>query len=102
MGDALESQNIEHVFGQKTPLVTALKSLTGHELWMSGAAQVAYGVTMANEGFIAPTLNFENPDEYSSKLNIVSNRLEYAPRHMLCNSAGFGGTNATMVLRFSC
>ena len=100
-GDAAEAQNILAVFGDKTPLVSSLKSMTGHELWMSGAAQVVYTTIMARQGFIARNLNFSEPDEGSARLRIVTETIDRSPRTALCNSAGFGGTNASLALRFS-
>jgi 3-oxoacyl-[acyl-carrier-protein] synthase I len=100
-GDSAEARNISAVFGAKTPLVSSLKSMTGHELWMSGASQVVYSAIMAQQGFIAPNVNFSEPDEDSARLNIAAQRIDRAPEHVLCNSAGFGGTNSCLVLRFS-
>jgi 3-oxoacyl-[acyl-carrier-protein] synthase-1 len=74
--------------------------MTGHELWMSGASQVVYSAIMAQQGFIAPNINFTQPDEFSAKLNIAAERIDRAPENVLCNSAGFGGTNSCLVLRF--
>jgi 3-oxoacyl-[acyl-carrier-protein] synthase I len=100
-GDAAESRNISALFGPRTPPVSSLKAMTGHELWMSGASQVVYCTIMAQHGFIAPNLNFNEPDEFSARLNIVSERIDRTPEHVLCNSAGFGGTNSCLVLRFA-
>lgn len=100
-GDSVEAQNISAVFGPRTPPVSSLKSMTGHELWMSGASQVVYSTIMAQHGFIAPNINFVEPDEFSAELNIVTERIDRAPEHVLCNSAGFGGTNSCLVLRFT-
>jgi 3-oxoacyl-[acyl-carrier-protein] synthase I len=99
-GDAAEARNISAVFGPKTPPVSSLKALTGHELWMSGASQVVYATIMAQKGFIAPNANFSDPDEFSARLNIVTGRIDRSPELVLCNSAGFGGTNSCLVLRF--
>lgn len=99
-GDAAEARNITAVFGPKTPWVSSLKSMTGHELWMSGASQVVYCTIMARQGFIAPNINFSEPDEDSARLNIVAEAVGSPPEHVLCNSAGFGGTNACLVLSF--
>jgi 3-oxoacyl-[acyl-carrier-protein] synthase-1 len=99
-GDSAEARNIRAVFGAGTPWVSSLKSMTGHELWMSGASQVVYSTIMAMEGFIAPNINFSEPDEDSAKLKIVVNTIPHPPEHVLCNSAGFGGTNACLVLSF--
>jgi 3-oxoacyl-[acyl-carrier-protein] synthase I len=97
-GDAAEADNIIKVFGEKTPWVSSTKSMTGHELWMSGASQVVYSVIMAQKGFIAPNINFENPDSSTKRLKIAQKTIEQPLRNILCNSAGFGGTNATLVL----
>ncbi|BCR03179.1 beta-ketoacyl synthase [Desulfuromonas versatilis] len=99
-GDAAEAENIHAVFGAKGPWVSSLKSMTGHELWMSGASQVVYCTLMAQQGFIAPNANFHTPDEASARLRILAEPLNRAPEHVLCNSAGFGGTNSCLVLRF--
>jgi len=98
-GDSAEAENIVSVFGEKTPWVSSLKSMTGHELWMSGASQAVYCVIMGMQGFIAPNINLEKPDKSSEKLKIVQKTIESPPGNILCNSAGFGGTNACLILR---
>ncbi len=99
-GDAAEAENIFSVFGDRCPPVSSTKSMTGHELWMSGASQVVYSVLMARGGFIAPNINFSGPDEHTKKLNIVTGTLDKGPGTVMCNSAGFGGTNACLILGF--
>jgi 3-oxoacyl-[acyl-carrier-protein] synthase I len=99
-GDAAEAGNILKIFGDNTPFISSTKSMTGHELWMSGASQVVYSVIMAQHGFIAPNINFEKPDIGFEKLNIVRETKEFTPRNILCNSAGFGGTNSCIVIGF--
>lgn len=99
-GDAAEAENIRRVFGHKTPPISALKSMTGHELWMSGASQVVYTTIMALQGFTAPNLNFNNPCDQTRGLNIIRETLPYGPKRALCNSAGFGGTNASLVISY--
>ncbi|MBN1905674.1 MAG: beta-ketoacyl-[acyl-carrier-protein] synthase family protein [Deltaproteobacteria bacterium] len=98
-GDAAEGANILKIFNEKIPFISSTKSMTGHELWMSGASQVVYSVIMAQQSFIAPNINFENPDEGFERLNIVRETIEFAPGNILCNSAGFGGTNSCLVIR---
>lgn len=100
-GDAAEAVNIRRVFGTRTPAVSALKAMTGHELWMSGAAQVVYTTIMAQQGFTAASLNFNQPDEGTTGLNIIREMIPNPPKKALCNSAGFGGTNSSLVLAFS-
>lgn len=100
IGDSIEAQSISDVFGKRTPRISSFKSMTGHELWMAGASSVVYTVTMTRQGFIARNLNFESPDADSEKLNIVTETIHHSPETVLCNSAGFGGTNACLILRF--
>jgi 3-oxoacyl-[acyl-carrier-protein] synthase I len=99
-GDAAEAENILAVFGNDGPWVSSTKSMTGHELWMSGASQVVYSTLMAENGFIAPNINFTTPDAGSRRLRIAAETVLQTPELVLCNSAGFGGTNACLVLRF--
>lgn len=99
-GDSVEAESITRVFGAPGPPVSSLKSMTGHELWMSGAAQVVYCVLMAQKQFIAPNINFEQPDEASAQLDIVTRTRPARLHRVLCNSAGFGGTNACLALGF--
>jgi len=99
-GDAAEATNIRNIFGSKTPPISSLKSMTGHELWMSGASQVVYTTIMARQGFIAPNINFVKPGETTAGLNIIRETIPQPPTRVLCNSAGFGGTNSALVLAF--
>jgi 3-oxoacyl-[acyl-carrier-protein] synthase-1 len=73
--------------------------MTGHECWMAGASEVVYSMLMMENGFIAPNINFENPDEDSAKLNIVKSTIEEDIVVFLSNSFGFGGTNSSLVLK---
>ncbi len=100
-GDAAEAENIRSVFGLVTPYVSALKALTGHELWMAGAATAVYAVIMAEAGFMAPTINFTAPDAATTGLRILNQILPQKPEKVLCNAAGFGGSNASLLLDFS-
>lgn len=100
VGDCAEAANIVDVFGNCTPPVSSTKSMTGHELWMSGASQVVYCTLMARDGFIAPNINFETPDPSCPPLNIAAETIYRTPQVALCNAAGFGGTNSSIVLRF--
>lgn len=99
VGDRNEAKAIYNVFGDKCPLVTSTKGMTGHEMWMAGASEVIYSMIMMKNGFIAPNVNFENPDEDSAKLNIPADRVEKQFDTFLSNSFGFGGTNSTLIIR---
>jgi 3-oxoacyl-[acyl-carrier-protein] synthase-1 len=98
-GDASEAKAIYEVFGAKNNLVSSTKSMTGHECWMAGASEIVYSMLMMQNGFIAPNINFENPDADSVKLNIVKTSLEKNINVFLSNSFGFGGTNSSLVVR---
>ena len=98
-GDSSEAKAIHEVFGSSKPMVSSTKSMTGHECWMAGASEVIYSMLMMQNGFIAPNINFENPDEDSAKLNIVKTTIEKDIIVFLSNSFGFGGTNSSLVLK---
>lgn len=98
-GDASEAKALDAVFGNvKTP-ISSTKSMTGHECWMAGASEIVYSMLMMQNDFIAPNINFENPDEDSAKLNIVTNTINKNFNIFLSNSFGFGGTNSSLVVR---
>ena len=100
-GDAVEAANILELFDDAPIPVSSTKSMTGHELWMSGAAQVVYTTLMARNGFIAPNRNFIEGDGPCSRLAVVRETIQSPPKVALCNSAGFGGTNSCLALSFA-
>ena len=97
--DTNEAKAIFNVIGDRRIEVTSTKSQTGHEMWMAGASEVIYSMLMMKNGFIAPNINFENPDEDSAKLLIPNQRVEKHFDTFLSNSFGFGGTNSTLIVR---
>ena len=98
VGDKFEAMALREVFGSKTP-ISSTKSMTGHECWMAGASEVVYSLLMMQNSFIAPNINFENPDEVSSDLNIIALSKKAELSHVLSNSFGFGGTNSTLIIK---
>jgi 3-oxoacyl-[acyl-carrier-protein] synthase-1 len=98
-GDASEAQAIDEVFGAAKTPVSSTKSMTGHECWMAGASEIVYTMLMMQESFIAPNINFETPDQYSEKLNIVAKTMNKNIDVFLSNSFGFGGTNSTLIVK---
>lgn len=98
-GDASEAKAIGTVFGNSRTPVSSTKSMTGHECWMAGASEIVYSLLMMQHSFMAPNINFENPDEDSAQLNIVKNTTEKDINVFLSNSFGFGGTNSSLVVR---
>lgn len=100
LGDAMEAGNILDIFGERGVPVSSTKSMTGHELWMSGAAQVVYSCLMARNDFMAANINFDGADEATSHLDIITETRQQPLTSALCNSAGFGGTNSSLVIGF--
>ncbi len=99
VGDAKEAEALHLVFGDSKPWVSSTKSMTGHEMWMGGASEVVYSILMMQNGFIAPNINFENPDECSAKLKIADKTINQKFNIFLSNAFGFGGTNSTLIVR---
>ncbi|HAH31191.1 MAG TPA: beta-ketoacyl synthase [Elusimicrobia bacterium] len=99
IGDAAEAKMINRVFGTAVP-VSSTKSMTGHECWMAGASELIYCILMAEGGFIAPNINFEEADPDCAGINVVSKTHTGKVRYVLSNSFGFGGTNAAIILDF--
>jgi len=98
-GDASEAKALDAVFGSCRTPISSTKSMTGHECWMAGASEIVYSMLMMQNNFIAPNINFENPDEDSAKLNIVTDTINKNFNIFLSNSFGFGGTNSSLVVR---
>jgi 3-oxoacyl-[acyl-carrier-protein] synthase I len=98
-GDENEAKAIDRIFGKYRPLVTSTKSMTGHEMWMGGASEIIYSTLMMNNDFVAPNINFENPDEVTARLNITNQTTPFEIKAFLSNSFGFGGTNSSLVVR---
>jgi 3-oxoacyl-[acyl-carrier-protein] synthase-1 len=99
MGDKNEANSIDLIFGASRPLVSSTKSMTGHEMWMGGASEVIYSSLMMNHGFVAPTINLENTDETTAKLNLPRIAMPCEINTFLSNSFGFGGTNSSLIIR---
>lgn len=98
-GDMYEAIALDRLFNGKHTLISSTKSMTGHECWMAGASEAVYSTIMMLNNFVAPNINFENPDEYSEKLNIASRTVDTELNTVLSNSFGFGGTNSALVIK---
>jgi 3-oxoacyl-[acyl-carrier-protein] synthase-1 len=99
VGDAKEAEAITRIFGEKQTWVSSTKSMTGHEMWMGGASEIVYSLLMMQNDFIAPNINFENPDEFSAKLKIADKMVNQGFDIFLSNAFGFGGTNSTLIFQ---
>src|SRR5947209_8875097 len=100
IGDIKEIEAIREVFGAKCPPISATKSLTGHSLGAAGAQEAIYSLLMMNNGFICESANIENLDPAFADVPIVRERRDNVELScVLSNSFGFGGTNASVVLK---
>lgn len=97
-GDMCEAIAIDRLFGRYRTPVSSTKGMTGHECWMAGASETVYSILMMRGGFIAPNINFTEPDEYSAPLNIVAETAKADISCFLSNSFGFGGTNSALIV----
>lgn len=98
-GDMYEAKALDRLFRGQRALISSTKSMTGHECWMAGASEVVYSIIMMHNHFVAPNINFENPDEYSEHLNIAPKTIDTEVNVVLSNSFGFGGTNSALVIK---
>jgi 3-oxoacyl-[acyl-carrier-protein] synthase I len=100
IGDLREIEAIREVFGDKCPPISATKSLTGHSLGAAGVQEAIYSILMMNSGFICKSANIETLDPAFADVPIVRERRDSVELGcVLSNSFGFGGTNASIVLK---
>ena len=99
VGDRIESLAIKRVFGDDAykVAVSSTKSMTGHLLGAAGGLESAIAAKVVETGIIPPTINYETPDP-ECDLDYVPNKARRKDvRHVMSNSFGFGGTNATLI-----
>jgi 3-oxoacyl-[acyl-carrier-protein] synthase-1 len=100
IGDSREIDAIKQVFGTKMPPISSTKSLTGHSLGAAGVQEAIYSLLMLNNGFVAKSAHIENLDPEFEGVPIALERQDNANLNcVMSNSFGFGGTNATLVMR---
>ncbi|MDQ6869595.1 MAG: beta-ketoacyl-ACP synthase I [Pseudomonadota bacterium] len=102
IGDLKEIEAIRTVFGAagKCPPIAATKSLTGHSLGATGVHEAIYSLLMMQNGFICESANIEELDPAFADMDIVRKRRDGVRLGaVLSNSFGFGGTNASLVLK---
>lgn len=99
VGDLAESNAIKSVFGDAAykVAISSTKSMTGHLLGAAGGLESAIAAMTVRTGIIPPTINYETPDPQCD-LDYVPNKARKKDvTHVLSNSFGFGGTNATLI-----
>jgi 3-oxoacyl-[acyl-carrier-protein] synthase-1 len=99
VGDVAELGAMREVFGDKVPPFSSTKSLSGHSLGAAGVHEAIYCLLMMQAGFIAGSANIDNLDPAATGMPIVRASRDAQLSTVMSNSFGFGGTNATLVLR---
>ncbi|WP_087017646.1 beta-ketoacyl-ACP synthase I [Thaumasiovibrio subtropicus] len=99
VGDTKELGAIQEVFGDKSPAISATKAMTGHALGAAGVHEAIYSTLMLENNFVAPSINIDNLDEAAAGLDIVTETREAELKTVMSNSFGFGGTNATLLIK---
>jgi 3-oxoacyl-[acyl-carrier-protein] synthase-1 len=100
IGDLKEIEAIRTVFGDRCPVISATKSLTGHSLGAAGAQEAIYSILMMNNGFVCESANIENLDPAFTDMPIARDRRDDVTLNcVLSNSFGFGGTNASILFK---
>ena len=98
-GDVAEVRAMQLVFDNEMPLFSSTKSMTGHAIGAAGALELIFCIGMLERGFVAPSINVENPDPVVEGLPLVTETLRRQLTTVLSNNFGFGGTNASLVIR---
>jgi len=99
VGDVKELGAIQELFGDDSPAISATKAMTGHALGAAGVHEAIYSILMMENSFVAPSINVDNLDEKAQGLDIVTEKRDVELDLIMSNSFGFGGTNATLVMK---
>ncbi len=100
LNDKSETAAIKTVFGEKAygiP-ISSTKSMTGHLLGASGAIEAVISIMAIRDGRLPPTINYETPDPNCDLDYVPNQQRKASPKHVMSNSFGFGGHNATLIL----
>ncbi|WP_066014904.1 beta-ketoacyl-ACP synthase I [Endozoicomonas atrinae] len=98
VGDVAELKALVEVFGDKMPVISSTKSLSGHSLGAAGVQEAIYCLLMMKHNFITASANVQKLDEAATNLPIlVGEAREQTLNRVMSNSFGFGGTNACLV-----
>lgn len=98
VGDVAELSAIRNTFGDQCPDISSTKSLSGHSLGAAGVHEAIYCMLMMENNFVAGSAHIDDLDENAQGLPIVRKSKDASLKRVMCNSFGFGGTNATLVM----
>ncbi|MEP3476300.1 MAG: beta-ketoacyl-ACP synthase I [Hyphomicrobiales bacterium] len=99
IGDLKEIEAIQEVFGEDMPPISSTKSLTGHSLGAAGVQEAIYSLLMLQNNFVCESAHIDELDEAFASIPIVQKRQDVPLNAIMSNSFGFGGTNATLVMK---
>ncbi|MBR3147921.1 MAG: beta-ketoacyl-ACP synthase II [Alphaproteobacteria bacterium] len=100
LGDLGELVAVKELFGNGNTCMSSTKSMTGHLLGAAGAVEAIFSALAIRDNIVPPTINLENPIDEVGDFNLVPNKAQKRKVDAaLSNSFGFGGTNATLVLK---
>jgi 3-oxoacyl-[acyl-carrier-protein] synthase II len=101
VGDVAETEAIKAVFGSsaKSVAVSSTKSMTGHLLGAAGAAELIFCIKAIEQNILPPTINLDNPDAACDLDYVPHKARETRVDIAMSNSFGFGGHNATLLVR---
>jgi len=98
VGDVAELGAIRNTFGDSCPDISSTKSLSGHSLGAAGVHETIYCMLMMENNFVAGSAHIDTLDEHANGLPILLKTKDAVLNRVMCNSFGFGGTNASLVI----
>ena len=100
LGDVGELIAVKELFGNGKTCMSSTKSMTGHLLGAAGAIEAVFCALAIRDNIVPPTINLENPIDEVGDFNLVPNKAQKREVNVaLSNSFGFGGTNASLILK---
>ncbi len=100
LGDLGELSAVQTLFAGTNVSMSSTKSMTGHLLGAAGGVEAIFCVMAIRDGIVPPTINLENPEEAVGDFDLVPNVAKQRPVNVaLSNSFGFGGTNASLIVK---